>query len=142
MNGYLLVRADGLQCGIPATAVQRVLDVDEVHAAPSGHAAFLGVIPFQGGMVPFVHLRAVLDRRADRPTAPPTAVVVRCGGKTVALGVDDAEAVVRERPEARPAAWQLSWASGVARREDALVPIVDLEVLADRLGTTKVSEAR
>lgn len=142
MTGYLLVRADGLLCGLPVSAVRRVLDVGAVHAAPGGHPAFLGVMPFGGGMVPLVHLRAVLDRRSEQPPTSPTAVVVQCGGATVALGVDDAEAVVRERPEPRPAAWDLPWAVDVARQGDALVPVVDLDVVAQRLETATLSERR
>lgn len=140
MRGYLLVRTDGLLCGLPVHAVRHVLDVEKIDAAPSGHVAFLGVLPVRDRFVPFVHLRALLDRRTARPDPPPTAVVVECGGALVALGVDDAEVVVRERPEARPTGWALPWASGVARRGEHLIPVVDLAVVAERLETTTVSE--
>lgn len=138
MKGYLLVRAEGIACGLPVEAVQQVFDVDDVHPAPSPHPAFLGVVPFARRMVPFVHLAALLDRRRERPAPSPTAVVIAHGGAFVAVGVDDADALVREVPEPRPPAWDLPWAGGVARRADALVPVVDLAVLVERLETATV----
>jgi hypothetical protein len=48
--------------------------------------------------------------------------------------VDDAEAVVREAALPLPEGESLPWATGVAQRQDGLVPILDLDALGDRIG--------
>jgi chemotaxis signal transduction protein len=62
-------------------------------------------------------------------------VLVRLGEqRQVAFEVDDADEVVRENPLPVPRGQDLPWAAGVARpREGALVPILDLEALEDRM---------
>jgi hypothetical protein len=48
--------------------------------------------------------------------------------------VDDAEDVVREPALPVPPGESLPWASAVARRRGALVPILDLDALGDHIG--------
>lgn len=86
-------------------------------------------------MVTVVHLGALLlgSGLPDQPSA--TVVMARCHGRPVAFEVDDADEVVRDPGLPAPAGRRLPWASGVAERDDALVPIVDLDVVGERLST-------
>ena len=61
-------------------------------------------------------------------------VLVELRGRQVAFEVDDADAVVREQAMPVPRGQSLPWASGVATQDGALVPILDLEALGDRIG--------
>ena len=62
-------------------------------------------------------------------------MLVDLGGREriVALEVDDADEVVREAVLPAPPGESLPWASGVARREGTLVPILDWNVLEERI---------
>ena len=106
---------------------------------PRALAAVRGVTPLRGRLVPLVHLGALLGQRAAPPERGRAVVVVELGTggeggvRRVALEVDDADDVVREAALPLPRGESLPWASGVARRKGALVPILDLEALGNRI---------
>src|SRR5439155_1212177 len=91
-----------------------------------------------GRLVPVVHLGALLGERAPPPERGRAAVLVTLGAgegtRQVAFEVDDADDVVREAVLPVPRGESLPWASGVARRRGALVPILDLDALGDHIG--------
>jgi purine-binding chemotaxis protein CheW len=134
-RGYLLVRVDGRPYGLPLARVLEVSDLEEVLDAPRALPALRGLTALRGRLVPVVHLGALLGGRAapERPGA--TVVLVRLGGeRQVAFEVDDADEVRRENPLPVPRGQDLPWAGGVARpRDGALVPILDMEALEERL---------
>lgn len=139
MKGYLLVRVDGKPYGLPVGRVLEVADAGEVLDVPRAVPAVRGLTPLRGRLVPLVHLGAFLNGRA----APPdergrTVVLVELGQRQVAFEVDDADAVIRERalPVPGEGGQSLPWAAGVgvAAADGALVPILDLDALGDRLG--------
>ena len=140
MKGYLLVRAEGTRYGVRVADVRQVIEIEEVTPTPHVHPAVLGVALIAGRMTPVVHLAGILAQSDQLRRRGPTVVVAVCGGQRVAFAVDDAEAVVREDPEPLPTGWQLPWASGVARGEDHLIPIIDMDVLAERLSPVGVRE--
>jgi chemotaxis signal transduction protein len=133
-RGYLLVRVGDQAYGLPLAHVLEVSDVSEVLEAPRALAAVRGLAPLRGGLVPLIHLGALLGGKAAPTGRGRTAVLVRLGGVQVALEVDDADEVVREDPLPVPRGQHLPWAAGVARPHDgALVPILDFEALKDRI---------
>lgn len=140
MKGYLLVRAGGQSYGLPVARVLEVGDTTEVLNIPRKVPSVLGLTPLRGRLVPLVHLGAFLSG-GDIPVAEGTAVrtlvlvELGAGGKQVAFEVDDVDAVVRDQPLPVPrgGGQALPWASGVAERQDGLVPILDLDALADRI---------
>ena len=136
-RGYLLVRVDGREYGLPLARVVEVGDLGEVLDVPRALAAVRGVTPLRGRLVPLVHLGALMGERAPPPQRGRTAVLVELGAgegrRQVALEVDDADDVVREAALPVPRGESLPWAAGVARRRGALVPILDLDALGDRI---------
>lgn len=134
MSGWLLVASGDRMFGLPGDGVREILVVEDVLPAPTAHRAVRGVMPVHGRLVPLVHLGAVLAERVALPATPAAvAVVVTVGGRTVALEVDATYDFVRESPDPVPVGWDVPWAGGVARREEDLVPIVNLDVLVERL---------
>ena len=133
MSGYLVVVSGDRTLGLPADGVDEILQVTDVLPAPVVRAAVRGVLPVRNGLVPLVHLAAALDDTAPPATASGLAVLVRGAGRLVALEVDATDAFVREEPGPVPPAWEMSWAVGVARHDGRLVPVVDLDVLVERL---------
>lgn len=140
MRGYLLVWAEGTRVGVRVADVRQVIEVGSVTPAPSVHPAVLGVAVVAGRLTPVVHLAGLLAQSEARERRGLTVVVAQCGGSPVAFAVDDADAVVREDPEPLPSGWQLPWASGVARYEDQLIPIIDMDVVAERLSSAGAHE--
>jgi len=131
--GYLVVRAHGNPYGVPIAHVLEVSDLGEVLEVPRSHPAVRGLTPQRGRLVPLIHLGALLAGRAAPTERGRTAVLVRLGQRQVALEVDDAEEVVREAPLPVSRGDDLPWASGVARHDQHLVPILDLGALEDRI---------
>ncbi|HYK82911.1 MAG TPA: chemotaxis protein CheW [Gemmatimonadales bacterium] len=136
-RGYLLVRVDGKAYGLPLARVLEVGDLGDVLEVPRRLPALRGLTPLRGHLVPLVHLGALLGERAAPPTRGQAAVLVELGAgegrRHVAFEVDDADDVVREPALPVPRGESLPWAAGVARRRGALVPILDLEALGDRI---------
>jgi chemotaxis signal transduction protein len=134
MKGYLLVRAEGRAYGLPVARVLEVADAGQVLDVPRTLPAVRGLTPLRGRLVPLIHLGAFLTGRAAPAEAGRTVVLVELRGRQVAFEVDDADAVVRDQSMPVPRGQSLPWASGVAEQDGALVPILDLEALGDRIG--------
>ena len=113
-------------------------DLAEVLDVPRALPAMRGLTPLRGRLIPVVHLGALLGERTPPPERGRATVLVSLGAgegtRYVAFEVDDADDVVREAPLPVPRGESLPWASGVARRRGALVPILDLDALGDRIG--------
>ena len=137
-----MVEAGGIRYGVRLADVRQVIELTKAYAAPSRHPAVLGVIQTGGRLMPLIDLAALVE--TDRDPAPGAAlgVVTLCAERLVTLAVDEAETVVRQDPEPVPAGWDLPWASGVAREGDALVPVIDMDVLAERLVSAGATEER
>jgi len=134
VKGYLLVRAEGRAYGLPVGRVLEVADAGQVLDVPRSLPAVRGMTPLRGRLVPLVHLGAFLSGRVPPAEMGRTVVLVELRGRQVAFEVDDADAVVREQAMPVPRGQSLPWATGVAEQNGALVPILDLEALGDRIG--------
>jgi len=134
VKGYLLVRAEGRAYGLPVGRVLEVADAGKVLDVPRSLPAVRGMTPLRGRLVPLIHLGAFLSGRTPPAELGRTIVLVELRGRQVAFEVDDADAVVREQAMPVPRGQSLPWAAGVAEQNGALVPILDLEALGDRIG--------
>src|SRR3989475_631712 len=119
--------------GMPAAAVQAGA-LGEVLGGPRARQGVRALTPLRGRLVPLVHLGGLLGERPPPAERGHTAVLVALGERAVAFEVDDADDVVREAMLPVPGGESLPWAAGVARRMGALVPILDLDALGDRIG--------
>ncbi|MFC1640053.1 chemotaxis protein CheW [Gemmatimonadota bacterium] len=133
MNGCLLVRAGGSEYGLRLDQVLEVVDGFEVSSAPAVHMAVRGVTQMRRRSVPLVNLSSLITNDSIPSTTMETAVLARCLGSLVAFEVDDADAVSHDEPVAVPDAWQLPWVCAVIRIDGSLVPVIDLDVLGERL---------
>lgn len=134
-RGYLLVQVEGARYGLPLGPVLQVDDLGEVMEVPHILPAMRGLTSVGGRLVPLVHLGALLGNRSPPSELGLATVLIDMGGgeRLVALEVDDADEVFREAVLPAPPGESLPWASGVARREGRLVPILDWSVLEERI---------
>src|SRR5207247_9217666 len=102
-RGYLLVRVDGKEYGLPLARVLQVGDLAEVLSVPRALPAMRGLTPLRGRLVPVVHLGALLGARTPPLERGRAAVLVELGrgGKGggrrhVPLEVNDADVVGRQ----------------------------------------------
>ena len=142
MKGYLLVEASGTRYGVRLADVRQVIELPQAYAAPSRHPAVLGVIQTGGRLMPLIDLGALVETDREPAAGATLGVVALCAERLVTLAVDEAETVVREDPEPVPTGWDLPWASGVAREDEVLVPVIDMDVLAERLLSAGATEER
>ena len=133
MIGYLLVRAGGSRYGLRLDQVLEVVDGSEVSPAPKIHASVRGVTRMRDKSVPLVHLASLIANDAAPEARDDTAVLTRCLGSLVAFEVEDAESVAKDESADIPDAWHLPWVCGVVRRHGTLVPVINLDVLGERL---------
>jgi chemotaxis signal transduction protein len=83
--------------------------------------------------VPLVHLASLINNKAVPDQYEDTAVLTRCHGTWAAFEVEDVEAVASDEQAEVPDAWQLPWVYGVVKRDGSLVPVIDVDVLGERL---------
>ncbi|HEU4681645.1 MAG TPA: chemotaxis protein CheW [Gemmatimonadales bacterium] len=138
-GGFLLVRTGGRRVGLALSHVVEVTQVGAVHPVPSVEPAVRGVVAVHGRLVPVVHLGALLEAVPCPPMIGSLMVVVTLDGRKICLEIDDAEVVVREPALPVPPGSTLPWALGVARHQEGLVPLLDLDALSSRF--TEVSSA-
>ncbi|MCU0620187.1 MAG: chemotaxis protein CheW [Gemmatimonadales bacterium] len=134
-RAFLLVRSGGRPFGLGVEALDEVCASAPVARVPSHSPAVRGVRRLRDTLVPVVHLGALLDETAC-PEPPGEAVVlVRLAGRRVALEVDEAEVVRRERVVVARVEDRLPWSRAIAVLADsgAFVPLLDLAALEARL---------
>ena len=137
----LLVSAGGRQLAFRMADVIEVQEGGEVHRVPAGAPALRGVTTVRGRLVPQVHLGALLDQGTCPPEPCATVVVATTDTGLVAFEVDDADAHPAIEILPAPEDETLSWVSGVLRKEERWVPVLNLTVLEERLRTSEVSHA-
>ncbi|HEX6107130.1 MAG TPA: chemotaxis protein CheW [Gemmatimonadales bacterium] len=130
---WLLVRARERLVGLALPRVIEVLDPGAVHAVPALEPAVRGVALVRGRLVPVVHLGALLDGAPCPSARGETGVLVDADGRRLCLEVENAEEVLLGTGLAVPDGATLPWASAVARHENRLVPLLDLDALGARI---------
>jgi chemotaxis protein histidine kinase CheA len=131
-EGFLLVRAGDRRFGLSLSHVVGVTQLETVHSVPAMEPAVRGIADLQGKMVPVVHLGALIDGAPCPPLTGDLGVLVSIRGRRLCLEVDDAELLVQDLGLSMVEGTGLSWAVGVARCSDHLVPLLDLPALSSR----------
>jgi len=129
----LYVRAGAQRFGLPLGAVVAVIESGPVHAVPSRLGALRGVIEARGRMLARFNLGALLGEQMPEDRPGGMLVIAVVDGREVALEVDEVDAAPAESVLPAPDHVRLQpWASGAVQRPEGWVPILNLEVLAER----------
>lgn len=131
---FLLVSAAGLRVALGVAQLEEVTEGRKVVPVPVAEPAMAGVTTLRGETVPVIALNRLLGvppmREAD------VFVLVRAGGIRLCIAVEDAETLARGDVMPLPPDGAMPWARAVLRDGESLVPLLDLEALAERLAAT------
>ena len=130
--GFLVVRVGGERYGIDLASVEEVVDLGAPTPVPGRLPAFRGVVRWRARHLSVLHLGALMDGASPPERRGDTALVVRLGDLPVALEVDAVVDVV-EGGGASVGASPTAGAVGVWQVEGALVTMLDLGALAERV---------
>ncbi len=119
--------------GLSVDQVLQIVDEVDVLRAPGSHRSVVGVTPMGGRLVPLVRLVSLITDKEPAEKRGDTVILAKCLGSLLAFEVDDVEGLVSETPRPVPESWRLPWATGVIQHGGRLTPVVDLDVLAERL---------
>ena len=131
--GFLVVRSGAEHLGIAMASVEAVVDLGVPAQVPARLPAFRGVVRWRGRHVSVLHLGVLVAGGAPPEARGDTALVVVLGGTPVALEVDAVDEVVEDGGASVSGAPAVG-AAGVWQVGGALVTMLDLGALAQRLG--------
>jgi purine-binding chemotaxis protein CheW len=122
---------DDQRYALELDAVERTVRMVEITPLPRAPEIVLGVITFQGRIVPVLDLRLRFRLPPREPGLTDQLIIARTRRRTVALFVDGVSGVVETAPEeiVGPAEIVpgLEYVTGVTRQGDGLVFIHDLD---------------
>lgn len=130
---FLLARAGGREIGLLLGDVIEVTDLGEVHQVPGTDPALRGVTWGRGLAMPVLHLGALLAGGACPPEISPLMLVAELAGAPICLEIDEVDVVSHGDLLPVPPGAAMPWAIAVVQRDTALVPILNLNALRDRL---------
>jgi len=138
---FVVARVGAERYGFDVAAVREVVAVGYLASVPARSAAVRGLIPNRDRFLPVVSLSALLSGAAPPMEPGPTALVVTHGGAEMALEVDEVESVADGGAEfVGGAAIGSLPARGVWRWDGALVTVLDVAQLAERVNTLEEHE--
>jgi purine-binding chemotaxis protein CheW len=143
VSRWLVVRAATRTIAIPVAVVEEVVELPNPLPVPGRTAAVRGVVPIRGRLLPLASLAAGIGMaEVATHSAGGPGVVLRVAGRRLVLAVDEVRDLVAAPLEALPHGWEGGWAGAALRESAALVPVLDLDWLLQRLDRAADRPAR
>ncbi|HEU4827908.1 MAG TPA: chemotaxis protein CheW [Gemmatimonadales bacterium] len=133
-EAFLLVAAAGTRVALSVAQLEAVTAAAEIVPVPVAEPAMAGVTTVRGETLPVISLARLLGRSAAREAD--AFVIVSAGGVRLCIAVEEAETLSRGDIMPLPPDGAMPWARAVLRDGASLVPLLDLEALAERLAAT------
>lgn len=122
---------DEQRCALPLAAVQRVVQMVEVTPFPKALEVVLGVIDFQGSIIPVMSMRKRFGRAEPEARLSDHLIVANMGARTVALVVNSVTGVVERTTEQVTDIEKIvpgaQYVDGMTRLEDGILFVHDLD---------------
>jgi purine-binding chemotaxis protein CheW len=140
----LSCRVAGTEFGLPMTQLREVVDLVEIVRVQRDSSLAEGIINYRGSVIPVVDARKALGLPPVDYSVDAHIVITDTGGEKTGLIVDQVldvfavESEAIERPGARVPLRQ--FVSGIAKLDDRLLLILDLETLLGQRTTESVAE--
>lgn len=137
----LVFAVDAQRFGLPVDDIVRIVEMVAISPLPGGPEPVVGVVDFQGQVIPIVDLRRRLGWAVQPYTLRTPIVIARLNRCTVGLVVDGVSGVVeigagQVEPTSRivppPMGTVAHFVSAVARLDDGLVLFLDPATLLSR----------
>jgi len=128
----------GESYGVEISQVQEIDRMERVTVVPHAPEFVEGVINLRGRITPVVDLRARFDLAKVAATPLTRIVVVKAGEEWVGLVVDTVSEVLRipldaiEPPSAMVTTSESAFVRGIAKLEERLIILLDLERVLDK----------
>ena len=135
----LLLDAGPFRAAVRLEDVLEVADMAPVHPVPRTAPALRGVSVLRERLVPVVHLGALLGNRPCPEAPGSTLVLTGVAQRTLGLEVTAADVAVREAVLPVPPGEWMPWATGMFKRDDRFIPILNPQALLERLTETETS---
>lgn len=123
----------GQRFALPIERVQEIQQIVALSEVPSGGTGVVGMINLRGNVIPAIDLRRLVGMPGEDYRLETPMVICRIGDKLVALIVDEVQDVfslpadcMQEPPQLHALSAKML---GVARLEDGLVYVLDLDLL-------------
>jgi len=119
--------------GINILAVHEIIKIIDITTVPNASEYIAGVINLRGRIIPIVHLRKRLHMPIIETDKNTRIIVVEINGKTIGFIVDEVQEVLRistditEKPPELVASVDSEYITAVAKLEDRLIILLDLE---------------
>ena len=141
----LAFQLSGRRLAIPVERLHTIVWAVAISPLPHAPVFVEGVINLRGQVLPVIDLR----RRFGLPSVPLSLdhrfIVARCGGRALALRVDQVEEVIDVAANAVQSASRLipgaQHAAGIVRLPDGVIVIQDLEALLSSGDETQLEQA-
>ena len=122
---------DGQRYALPLDKVERVIRAAEVTPLPNAPAIVCGILDIGGSVVPVLNLRRRLQLPERELRPGDQFLIARTARRTVALVIDEVQAVIQCPPTgivpARQIVAELQHVEGLIQLEDGMVLVHDLE---------------
>lgn len=127
----------GQRYAVPIERVQEIQQIVAFSEVPSGGTGVVGMVNLRGDVIPAVDLRELVGMTTQEYQLETPMIVCRIGKSLAALVVDEVQDVMQFPAGCLQAAPPLHALSskmiGVARLEDGLVYVLDLDLLLEPL---------
>jgi len=143
---FVVFELNGESYGVDIGRVQEIDRMQKITTVPEVPPYVEGIINLRGKITPIVNLRARLGLPAAAETAQSRIVVVMSGDAWVGLVVDGVSQVLRipaeavEPPPAMVCLQQTGFLRGVAKLQDRLVMVLDLDQLVEQVARIGMAE--
>jgi purine-binding chemotaxis protein CheW len=136
----LIFEIDGRRFGLLASEVRELVRAVTITPLPLAPAAVVGVVNLRGQVIAVLDPRPLLGLSAQPADPTHHLIIARARGRDLALRVDRALELTGSEESAEPFACG-AWTVAVAKLDDGLVPILNLEALLSPAETDSLGAA-
>ena len=131
VSQFVAVLLDDQRYAVPLEAVQRVVHAVAITPLPSAPDVILGVVNFQGQIIPVVNVRRRFRLPERDIVLGDRIVIARTSRRSVALVVDAVDGIVDYAPQdivmPETIVPKLEYIAGVLRLDDGMILVHDLD---------------
>lgn len=131
LDQLLAFKLDGQRCGLHLTAVTRIVRMVEVTPLPGVPEIVIGLINWQGTIIPVLNVRKRFGFREQEPSWNDHLIIARTSTRTVSIAVDSVTGVIERSSDqitsSQSIVPEVEYVAGVIKVDGDLLFIFDLD---------------